>query len=86
LLAFKIPPGSRLHGVEVFELRLPKTAAVTLVIRDGAAFVPEPGTVLLEADDLLVVCTPEVRDGVERRLRAISRKGKLARWFGDDVD
>ena len=84
LLAFRIPPGSRLHGVEVFELRLPRTAAVTLVIRDGEAFVPEPHTLLLEDDDLLVVCTPEVRDGVEQRLRAISRKGKLARWFGED--
>jgi potassium/hydrogen antiporter len=84
LLAFKIPPGSRLHGVEVFELRLPATAAVTLVIRDGSAFVPERRTVLLEADDLLVVCTPEARDGVEQRLRAISRRGKLARWFGED--
>jgi potassium/hydrogen antiporter len=86
LLAFKIPSGSRLHGVEVFELRLPQTAAVTLVIRGGAAFVPELRTVLLEADDLLVVCTPEARDRVEQRLRAISRSGKLARWFGDDGD
>jgi cell volume regulation protein A len=75
-----------LHGVEVFELRLPQTAAVTLVIRGGAAFVPELRTVLLEADDLLVVCTPEARDRVEQRLRAISRSGKLARWFGDDGD
>jgi cell volume regulation protein A len=84
LLAFTIPADSRLHGVEVFELRLPKTAAVTLVIREGAAFVPERRTVLLEKDDLLVVCTPEVRNQVERRLRAISRRGKLARWFGED--
>jgi cell volume regulation protein A len=84
LLAFTIPDGSLLHGVEVFELRLPRTAAVTLVIRQGAAFVPDRRTTLLEGDDLLVVCTPEVRDQVEQRLRAISRRGKLARWFGED--
>lgn len=84
LLAFTIPPESQLHGVEVFELRLPPTAAVTLVIRRGAAFVPHRNTLLLEGDDLLVVCTPEVRDLVEQRLRAISRRGRLARWFGED--
>jgi len=84
LLAFKIHEGSQLHGVEVFELRLPPTAAVTLVIRQGAAFVPDRRTVLLEGDDLLVVCPPHVRDHVEQRLRAISRRGKLARWFGEE--
>ena len=33
---------SRLHGVAVFELRLPKGANVTLVVRGGEGFVPEP--------------------------------------------
>ena len=31
---------SRLHGVELFELRLPPGANVTLVVRDGEGFVP----------------------------------------------
>ena len=35
-----------MRGVEVWELRLPRGAAVTLVVRDGAAFVPSPHTVL----------------------------------------
>ncbi len=39
-----IPEGSRMHGVEVSELRLPTGAAVTLVVRDGKSFVPLPTT------------------------------------------
>ena len=40
LLQFDIPPGSRLNGVHIDELRLPVGAVVTLVLRDGAGFVP----------------------------------------------
>ncbi|MFC5907616.1 potassium/proton antiporter [Streptacidiphilus monticola] len=82
LLSVSVGPGSRLAGVEVSELRLPKGAAVTLVVRDGASFVPGPTTVLRAADDLLVVTTDEVRDRAERRLRAVDRGGKLAGWLG----
>ncbi|MCZ9342830.1 cation:proton antiporter, partial [Streptomyces sp. TRM76130] len=46
LLSVAIPEGSRMSGVEVAELRLPPGAAVTLVVRDGASFVPLPSTVL----------------------------------------
>src|SRR5690606_22709933 len=62
LLQVRIGPGSRIHGVEVGELRLPHGASVALVIRDGQTNVPEPRTVLRQGDELLVV-TP-------RRLRA----------------
>ena len=33
---------------------------------------------------LLIVTTAEARDVAERRLRAVSRRGRLARWFGED--
>ncbi|SFC17733.1 potassium/proton antiporter [Streptomyces aidingensis] len=82
LLSLTIPEGSRMHGVEVAELRLPPGAAVTLVVRDGASFVPEPVTVLRRGDELLVVTTDPVRDAVERRLLAVGRGGKLAGWLG----
>jgi cell volume regulation protein A len=29
------------------------------------------------------VATAQVRDAAERRLRAVSRRGRLARWFED---
>ncbi|MQA06234.1 MAG: potassium/proton antiporter [Streptosporangiales bacterium] len=83
LLQLSIPPGSKLAGIEVFELRLPNGAAVTLVVRDGAGFVPRQDTILRHGDELLVVATNEAREATERRLRAVSKRGKLARWFGE---
>ncbi|CAL9379298.1 potassium/proton antiporter [Streptomyces sp. enrichment culture] len=83
LLTVSIPEGSRLHGVAVFELRLPSPTVVTLIVRDGATLVPDRGTVLRAGDELLLIATPETREDTERRLRAIGRRGKLARWLGE---
>ncbi|MEU3913188.1 MULTISPECIES: potassium/proton antiporter [Streptomyces] len=82
LLSFAIPEASRMHGVEVGELRLPAGASVTLVVRDAKSFVPAPSTVLRRGDELLVVATDPVRDAAEARLRAVARGGKLAGWLG----
>ncbi len=83
LLQVDIPPGSRLNGVHIDELRLPFGAVVTLVLRNGAGFVPIPETRLKTNDSLLIVATEEVRDAAELRLRAVSRRGRLARWFAE---
>ncbi len=83
LLQAQIPPGSRLHGVEIFELRLPAEANLTLIVRDGHGFVPGPTTTLRAGDRLLVVAAAGVRQQTERRLRAVSRAGRLAGWFGE---
>jgi cell volume regulation protein A len=69
--------------VHIDELRLPVGAAVTLVVRAGAGFVPGPDTRLRTGDALLIVSTAAARDVAERRLRAVSRRGRLARWFGE---
>ncbi|GBQ04263.1 potassium/proton antiporter [Streptomyces spongiicola] len=82
LLSVAIPEKSRMHGVEVGELRLPAGAAVTLVVREGKSFVPSPTTVLRRGDELLVVATDPVRDATEARLRAVGQGGKLAGWLG----
>ena len=81
LLQINITPGSRMHGVEVGELRLPRGASVSLVVRDGNALVPERRTVLRSGDDVLVVTPRAVRDKTERRLRQVSRQGRLAQWL-----
>jgi NhaP-type Na+/H+ and K+/H+ antiporter len=86
LLDIRIPEESRLDGVEIFELRLPPGAVITLVVRDGRSFVPEPSTRLLAGDKLLLVATSDARAPAERRLRAISRRGKLAGWYGERGD
>jgi potassium/hydrogen antiporter len=84
LLQVDVAPGSRLAGVHIDELRLPVGAVVTLVLRDAAGFVPGPDTRLRTGDALLIVATTDVRDVAERRLRAVSRRGRLARWFGEE--
>lgn len=80
LLELEIPTGSRLNGVHLDELRLPVGAVVTMVLRDGAGFVPVRGTRLQVGDSLLIVSTDDVRDAAEARLEAVSRGGVLARW------
>lgn len=84
LLELEVPAGSLLVGVYIDELRLPKGAVITLVLRDGAGFVPDLRTRLRAGDTLLIVATADVRDAAEARLRAVSRRGRLARWKGED--
>src|SRR5690606_17712506 len=86
LLELRVPEGSHLAGVYIDELRLPAGAVVTLVLREGAGFVPNPRTRLRAGDQLLIVATAEVREAAERRLRAVGRRGRLARWLGEEGD
>ena len=44
---------------------------------------PAGDTRLQEGDQLLVVATTTAREAAERRLRAVDRSGRLARWRGD---
>ena len=81
VICVRVGPGSRLHGIELFELRLPDRANVTLVVRDGDAFVPTPWTVLRHDDELLVVVVSSVRRTTVDRLVAVSDGGKLADWY-----
>ncbi|MHB8274692.1 MAG: potassium/proton antiporter [Dermatophilaceae bacterium] len=80
VLQITVGPMSRLHGVEVFELRLPQGANVTMVVRGGQAFVPTLRTSLRHGDQLLIVATAESRRAAERRVRQISQAGRLAGW------
>ena len=83
LITMRVMPGSRLHNVTVLELRLPDPSVITLIIRAGQSFVPQPITRLEIGDELLIVTTTATRDLAERRLRAVSRRGKLAYWFDE---
>jgi cell volume regulation protein A len=84
LLQMTISPKSRLHGVEVGELRLPSGASVALVVRGGNTLVPERRTVLRRGDDLLVVTPRKQREATEQRLRSVSLGGRLAQWLHDE--
>jgi len=84
ILQITISPVSKMHGVEVGELRLPRGASVSMVIRDGETLVPERRTVLKHGDDLLVVTPRKLRVKTEERLRQVSAGGRLAQWLGDE--
>lgn len=86
LLTLIVPPGSRLHGVEISELRLPAPSVVSLIVRDGESLVPTPTTTLAEGDEVLIVTTEAAREATERRLRAVGRRGRLAHWLGEHGD
>ena len=83
LMQLRVPEGSRLHGVYLPELRLPEDAAVVLVVRDGKPFVPSAQTRLMRGDQALLVSARGSRAEAERRLRAVSRAGRLASWRGE---
>lgn len=84
VLQLKVPPESRMHGVEVFELRLPPGASVALIVRDGNSLVPGGATRIQRGDELLVVVPSPVRLDTEARLRSISAHGRLAGWVDPD--
>ena len=73
------PPAPVLSG-------LPQPAAISLVIREGGTLVPDGETRLRAGDQIVVVTTPKEREATERRLRALSRQGRLAVWRGDEGD
>jgi len=83
LLTMTVQAPSRLHNVTILELRLPDPAVITLIIRDGHTFVPIPDTRIETGDELLIVTTSKTRAAAESRLRAVSRRGKLAHWFDE---
>ena len=80
LLQVHVGPRSKLHGVEVYELRLPEGSNVTLVVRGGQGFVPQANTVIRRDDQLLIVATATTRQRTEKRVRAVSQNGRLAGW------
>jgi potassium/hydrogen antiporter len=80
LLQVRVGPHSKLHGVEIYELRLPEGSNVTMVVRGSEGFVPEANTVIRRGDGLLVVAAATIRDRAESRVRAVSENGRLAGW------
>ncbi|HET9873958.1 MAG TPA: potassium/proton antiporter [Propionibacteriaceae bacterium] len=83
LLQVRIPANSRLSGIEISELRLDRHTVVSLIIREGAPFVPEARERIKVGDELLIVTPSAERLQTEDRLRALARGGRLARWRED---
>jgi cell volume regulation protein A len=86
LLEVEVTAGSGMVGCYISELTLPRGADVALLVRDGRSGPPGAATRLKAGDRLLVVATADVRLVAERRLRAVSRRGPLAGWYGERGD
>lgn len=86
IMQVSVGPTSNLHGVSLLELRLPRGTNVTVVMRDGQALVPTAATRLRHGDALLVVVPDRSRAETERRLREVSRRGRLAAWSADPAE
>jgi potassium/hydrogen antiporter len=69
--------------VTVFELRLPPSTVVSLIIRDGNPFAPGAKDVIRAGDELLVVVPSRLRYRVENRFKQVGRGGRLSRWHED---
>lgn len=80
VLQLHVGDTSRLNGVEIQELRLPEGANVTLIVRDDRGFVPGANTVIRRGDQLLLVTTARAREQAIRRVRSVSRDGRMAGW------
>jgi cell volume regulation protein A len=80
LLQVRVPPHSRLAGIEVSELRLPPNTVVSLIIRGAAPFNPAAGERIRVGDELLIVTPTSTRQVAEDRLHELARAGRLARW------
>jgi len=83
LLQVKITEKSRLHGVEIGELRLPPGTSVSLIVRGDSSFTPDRRTALRRGDDILIVTPRKEREKTEKRLQSVSRGGRLADWGAD---
>ncbi|WP_446666972.1 potassium/proton antiporter [Flexivirga sp. B27] len=80
VLQLHVGETSRLNGVEIQELRLPRGANVTMIVREDQGFVPGPSTVIRREDQLLLVTTAKAREQAIRRVRSVSRDGRMAGW------
>ena len=76
----KVPLGSKLHGVTVKELRLPRLTVIAVIIRDGEPQTPQEWERIHEGDELLLVVPARRRREVEERSRSVGQSGRLAGW------
>lgn len=83
LVQIRIPPGNHLAGLFINELRLPPDVSVSLIVRGPSTFTPGPSERVKVGDELLIVTPTDRREATLARVRALGRRGRLARWRGE---
>jgi potassium/hydrogen antiporter len=67
LVETTVGPGSSVVGRQVVELRLPATAILVLLTRDGRSYVPRGSTVIAEGDQILIATRRDDQDEILAR-------------------
>lgn len=80
LVQVTVPEGSRLGGVYADDLRLPRGAVLSMIIRGDEVLVPDRTTRLHEHDQLLMAVRTDLVERTQRRLELLHEGGALARW------
>ena len=80
LVQVGVPPGSRIAGMYADDLRLPRGAVLSMVIRGDEVLVPDRSTRLHEDDQLLLAVRTDLVERTQRRLELLHEGGALARW------
>lgn len=80
LVQVTVPDGSRLAGMYVDDLRLPRGSVLSMVIRGDEVLVPDRTTRLREHDQLLLAVRTDLLERTQRRLELLHEGGALARW------
>lgn len=85
MLVFSVPVGSRLAGISVAELRVPAGSMTAVIHRDGRLVCPSDETLVRVGDQVLIAVPAGLEPATRDRMLAVSRGGRLAGWYGDQL-
>ncbi len=81
LVQFQVPEHSKLIGLHVSDLRLPRGAVISMIVRGQDILIPDGGRRLRGSDKLLLAVPAHLVERTQNRLLLLSEHGMLARWL-----
>lgn len=80
MLQFEVPEGTKLIGMYVADLRLPRGAVLSMLIRGKEILVADGQMRLKEGDHMVLAVPNGVLERTQNRLELLAEHGGLARW------
>ncbi|MGO1385028.1 MAG: potassium/proton antiporter, partial [Arachnia sp.] len=80
MLQFEVPDDTKLIGLYVADLRLPRGAVMSMLIRGKTILVAEPQLRLRSGDHMVLAVPNSVLERTQNRLELLAQHGSLARW------
>ncbi len=80
MLQFEVPEGTKLIGLYVSDLRMPRGAVLSMLIRGKEILVPDQYMRLRSGDHMVLAVPNSVLERTQHRLELLAEHGKLARW------